>query len=143
MAWSVSLKQKIRAWFWFSGLPSPSTTPLLPSGFVGSRTLPDTADSRLRIERVDFHVARSTFHLPVSCIAATVHTAACRLELFASALIDPYGCSICVAAPYDGALSAAMTQQPDTMQWKHLAPVDLVGGGIGALRLAPAAAHEH
>jgi len=35
----ASLWQKMMAWFWFSGLPSPSTTPRLLSGLPGSRTL--------------------------------------------------------------------------------------------------------
>lgn len=43
MACSASLKQNMMAAFWFSGLPSPSFTPLLlplsSSGFAGSCTL--------------------------------------------------------------------------------------------------------
>lgn len=31
--------QKMMAWFWFSGLPSPKMTPLSVSRLIGSRTL--------------------------------------------------------------------------------------------------------
>lgn len=49
MDWRASLKQKMTAAFWFSGLPSPSLTPALLSGFAGNRTL----DARIRLRVYD------------------------------------------------------------------------------------------
>ena len=52
MDWSASLKQKMMAAFWFSGFPSPSFTPSLLSGLLGSRTLPQMGGHRPALRTV-------------------------------------------------------------------------------------------